>query len=105
MAQRQALENEIIVLPDSQFLHFRRTLNRVEPSTAKMVSEKSKEALTRLGLSRDMTKADPAPFDGALNIELASLLRWFEKVQITYKRAVGQLVVLDACAALRAGVK
>lgn len=106
MAQRQSLDGEILELRPDQFLFNMRMLNRIEVAAAAAVAAASLAALTQLGLSRDMTKARAVAFDGALNVDTASLLDWFNKIakRPDCKNAVGQLVELDAAAALRAGL-
>lgn len=103
MAQRQAAEGVIIELSDSSFLHFLRMLNRMEPSAAAAVAQISMQNLQRLKVKRDMTKARVESYAGDMNADVGTMLDWFAKVQPNHRKAIKQLVTLDASAERRAG--
>lgn len=105
MADRSSLDNVVVQLPSEQMTHYLRVINRVLPEQAKSIADISLENLTRVKSKRDMSKAQVVPFDGALDVDIGTLLSWMKRVRRLTRAAKAQLVILDASAALRAGIK
>lgn len=104
MAARRDAENVIVELPPEQLTHFARVINHAGPVLAKAIAVTSGSHLTRLGVRRDLSKAMKDSFAGAINSDTGTLFAWMAKIQPKHRRAIAQLVALDASACARGGV-
>ena len=104
MAERQYVEGVVVELSKEQLRHYLRMINRIAPESAKAIAESASMHLARLGVARDLSKSRVEAFDGALSMDVGTLLTWMSKIQTEHKRAIVQLVTLDASASTRAGV-
>lgn len=103
MAERQMREGEIVELPPNQYRHYLRVLQRLEPAACRAIAETAAGHLGRLGKKTDPTKATTELFDGALDVDVGTMLSWMAKVNNPkeHRRAIKQLIVIQATAASR----
>lgn len=103
MAERQTRENYIADLRRDQMANFVRMLFRMSQEQAYGVSVSTLAQLERLGAKRDTTKAARNNFTGTVNIDSGAILEWASRIRPEHKRAIRQLVLLDATAVARSG--
>lgn len=103
MAERQYREDEIVELPPVQYKHYLRVLQRLEPSACKSIAETASGVLESVGAKTDLSKATTELFEGALDIDVGSMLTWMKKINNPklHKRAVKQLQTIHATAMSR----
>lgn len=74
------MDHETLKLSDSHFLHFRRVITRMSPTQAAAFAERATAALEKLGVKPNASKSRPAVFEGALTVDVGSMLGWVDKV-------------------------
>lgn len=103
MAERVAREEEIVELPANQYRHNLRVLQRLDPAACRSVAEAAAAQLASIGIKADPSKVTNELYDGAVDIDLGSMLTWMKKVNDPkkHKRAIKQLQTIYATAMSR----
>ena len=78
-----------------------RAIHRADYERVQWIRTATYEALKRLGVPRDKSKAVAKIPNGSDQCDLGSLKIWLDKVTPVDKPAIGQIVLLDATAVAR----
>ena len=102
MAERQTREGEVVELPPEQYRHYLRCIQRLEPSTCRVISEAAAAQLAAVGAKRNLEAVKTELFEGAVDVDIGTMLAWMKKINSkTMRRAVKQLQTIDATALSR----
>ena len=91
----------VVILTKRQFANAVRMIKNCRPDTAKQFRQATFTALKRLGVKRDPTKAVNGVPSGSDTFDARWLSDWSEKIQPEHKRAIRQLIALDATVVAR----
>ncbi len=90
-----------LTLSQKHFNNIIRSINRSNVATAGSIETATKNALERLGVERDVSKAVTSLPKGSDQGDVGAIVAWLKKIQSNNKRAIRQIVVIDATAAKR----
>lgn len=90
-----------IRLPRNQFRNIIRVINKSGIDLSSSIRQITYDALKRLGVKRDLTKAKSGIPRGSDQVDLGSIKTWLSKIQVSNVDAIKQLVVIDATAVVR----
>lgn len=96
MANRARLPNEVIELPRSGFFNIIRLIHKLPLDHIAQIRSVTYETLKRLGVKRDLEKAVTAIPKGSSQVDVGTIVAWMRKIQAKDKRAIRQLVAIDA---------
>lgn len=100
MADRSSAGRESAMTEQSVNNVIRMILNG-RTSDAEQIRNATYNALRRIGAKRDKTKAVSSAPDGSDQVDVRSVVVWAGNVQSGYKKAIRQLVTIDATAVSR----
>lgn len=103
MAERQTREGYVADLSREHFTNFARMIHRLSPEQGSGLAIALKTQLDRLGVPRNAARSVVYNFEGSMNIDTGSLIDWAKRIQSNHRRAIRQLVQLDATAYARSG--
>ena len=89
------------VLSTGEFDHWVRILKISSVGIVGQVKTAADDQLERLGVQPDRTKAVAGVPDGSDQVDVRAFITWAEKLTRRHRKAVGQLVALQATAAAR----
>ena len=93
--------NIIIELSPGGFASVVRMVHRGDADKVQWIRTATYTAMQKLGIARDATKAIRKTPKGSDQFDTGSLLTWMNGLKITDKKAIAQLVALDATAVAR----
>ena len=83
-------------LNDDQFDAVIRLIRLLNPKDLAVVRSSTYNALKRVGVRRDQTKAISDSNPGSLKVDVRSLLNWIRLIRRSDEEAIEQLVMVDA---------
>ena len=92
------MENVIKELPKNQFSNTIRMIRRGDSGQAMVMRTATWNTLNVLGVKRDVSKAMKSTPKGSDQVDMMSIIRWMGKITIQDKKAIRQLVQIDATA-------
>ena len=95
------LRNIIVQLPPDHYANVIRGIRTGTSDTAMSVRTATHATLKRLGVKRDKGKAPKRTPKGSDQFSTGALIEWLNRVKPTDKKAVAQVVKIDACACER----
>ena len=94
---------EVIVLSKQAFNQMIRIIKTAPIARARLVRTAARGALNRLGIKADSSKVVAGIPKGHDHFNGMSVSAWFDKVKAEHKRAIRQVVAIDATATARMG--
>lgn len=101
MAERGRLPDEVIELSRGHFNNVIRLIARLPLTEVGMIRTLTYNSLKRIGVKRDLTKAILGVPRGSSQTDVNSIRQWMDKIRATDKRAVKQLIAIDATVCAR----
>lgn len=89
------------MLPKNQYNNVIRLLRRADISTVLAIRNVTFVRLNEIGVKRDLSKAVEKTPNGSDQVDVQSVVQWIRSVTPDQKRAVWQLVEIDATACSR----
>ena len=91
----------MVALPKNQLNNILRVLLNGQIDRVQQIRHVTFGLLKKLKVTRDLTKAIRKPPKGSDQVDVGSIITWLNKIVVTDKLAVKQLVVIDATACKR----
>jgi len=92
---------QVVALDKQKFANVIRWINTGPVDRARSIREGSFRALKRLGVSRNMNKAQSDVPDGSDQVSVGTILAWMKRIESGHRKAIRQLVAIDATCVAR----